>query len=453
LQATWETAVSQTTRLALTARWFEEERENGTSLQRNASREGFGSVTLKGEPAPAFRWSASLHFQNQNFDSFFSAVNAARTAETPANHQFDVPARTIGMATVGTWSAGGNITTAGIDARHIEGDTNETFLFDGSQFTRLRSAGGTQQFVGAFVNHDRALGTESLRAVAGLRIDHRRNLDGFRREKALANQATLRDDRQPDQSELEISPHFGAVWKINAQWRTRASVYRAFRVPTLNEYHRPFRVGIIATEANPALREESLTGAEIGADFTTRRFRAGFTVFGNRFEDAVANVTLSRTPTAINRQRQNLDRLDIVGIEANAEWNPTRSLRIAVDLLQSDATVERARAQPALEGRRLAQVPRQCATASVDWTAAERVVISVRARRASEQFEDDENLLPLAPATTVDAQVRWQFREDLQFFAALENAFDENVQTGRSNEDIISLGPPRNLRAGFRATW
>ena len=46
--------------------------------------------------------------------------------------------------------------------------------------------------------------------------------------------------------------------------RLRTAAYRAFRLPTLNEYYRPFRVGSTVTEANPALKLETLDGAEIG---------------------------------------------------------------------------------------------------------------------------------------------------------------------------------------------
>ena len=65
----------------------------------------------------------------------------------------------------------------------------------------------------------------------------------------------------------ELSPRLGLVWKAAEAVRVRGAVYRAFRVPTLNEYYRPFRVGTVNTLANAALRRETLTGGEVGTEF------------------------------------------------------------------------------------------------------------------------------------------------------------------------------------------
>lgn len=45
-----------------------------------------------------------------------------------------------------------------------------------------------------------------------------------------------------------------------------ASIYRAFRQPTLNELYRSFRVGDVLTFANENLRAERLTGGEFGVN-------------------------------------------------------------------------------------------------------------------------------------------------------------------------------------------
>lgn len=451
-QASWQHAVSATTTLTVTGRWFEEERNNGTALQRNASREAFGSVALSGQPRTDLDWTASLHFQQQNFDSFFSAVNASRSAETPANHQFDVPSQAAGAALSGTWRTAQTTTTAGADFRWVEGQTTEDFFFNGGAFSRRRAAGGEQAFAGVFINHDRAL-EQRWRLNAGLRVDAWENRDGFRRETDRASGAVLRDDRFQADDGVEVSPHVGLVWTPDSSWRARASAYRAFRVPTLNEFHRPFRVGIITTEANAALRPESLEGAEIGLEFGNERMRAGVTVFANRLNDAVSNVTLARTPGAISRQRRNLERIEVSGFEFKGEWRPLASMRASVDWLWNDARVERAGSQPNLEGRRLAQVPRHVISAGLEWDARDGVLIGLRARHVSEQFEDDENAFALASATTLDAMARWEFRASLAFFVAVENLFDETVETGRSNEGIVSLGAPRLARGGVRFTW
>ena len=50
-----------------------------------------------------------------------------------------------------------------------------------------------------------------------------------------------------------LSPSFGLATS-RGSWRARASVYRSFRAPTLNELYREFRAGNAVTLANAALR-------------------------------------------------------------------------------------------------------------------------------------------------------------------------------------------------------
>ena len=71
-----------------------------------------------------------------------------------------------------------------------------------------------------------------------------------------------------DRDGTAFSPSLGLVWKPDAAWRLRANTQQAFRRPTLNELYRPFRQGANVTEANPALRTESVTTAEIGVEWT-----------------------------------------------------------------------------------------------------------------------------------------------------------------------------------------
>src|SRR4029079_9501389 len=57
------------------------------------------------------------------------------------------------------------------------------------------------------------------------------------------------------------NPRLGALFRATDAVTLRASAYRGFRAPTLNELYRPFRVGNVETLANPDLRQETLTGA------------------------------------------------------------------------------------------------------------------------------------------------------------------------------------------------
>lgn len=439
----------------VTARIYAEERGNGTPLQRNASDEKFLSVKLSGSPAPSIFWSAIVYVQDQSFSSFFSAVDPTRTTETPALDQYDVPATAAGAAFTATWGDFNDdaITTLGLDARHVRGETREAYFWNGTQFVNDRRAGGEQLFAGLFARHDRAL-TSTLRASVGARVDYWQTTDGFRRERNTITDTVTLDERYADADDIEFNPHLGLVWQPTSSVRTRASVYQAFRVPTLNEYHRPFRVGPVTTNANPALSPEALTGYEVGMDLgrVDAPVGASLTAFVNEFEDAVTNVTLV---PGVLRERRNLDRIRVQGIEASAHARPHTSLHLEAAYLFADARVTDPgpEAPAGLDGKRLAQVPRHTVTASATWNAPAAFQFTARVRWFSAQYEDDENTLRLAPAATVDLGVSRRFGRRWEAFVAVENLFDTEVETGRTATGVVSIAPPRWSRAGVRYDW
>ena len=106
------------------------------------------------------------------------------------------------------------------------------------------------------------------------------------------------------------------------------AAYLGWRLPTLNELYRPFRVGADATAANPALAPERMKGAEIGIDLRPAdgvTLRA--TAFTNKLTDAIGNVTLAQGPgtfpgvgfvAGAYRQRVNIDAVRSNGMELDA---------------------------------------------------------------------------------------------------------------------------------------
>lgn len=464
LAATWRQPVGAHAELAVTARAFAERRGNGTAYQRNATDEAFGAVTLTARPRPGFTWTAAAYGQDQDFASTFSAVNAARTAETPASDQFAVPATAAGLAWSGTWTGpAGARTSAGADLRRVRGETREHFFFNGSDFTRRRVAGGRQQFAGLFALHERRL-APAVRATLGARLDGWREDEGRRDETERSTGASLRAERYARREGVEFSPSAGLVWTVAPDWRLRAAAQHAFRRPTLNELYRPFRVGNVITEANAALGTERVLTGELGAEHTRGDLTLGAAVFWSDLRDAVGNVTLVSGPGSfplfgfipaggVGRQRLNLDRLRVRGLELSAEWRPSPSLQLRADYLLNDATVRTAAAAPALAGRRLAQVPRHSLAAGLDWRPRAGLALHARGRWLDRQYEDDENRLRLGAALLLDAGLAWTVGRGREVFVQVENLTDARVETGRTAAGLVNTGSPRLVLGGWRTAW
>jgi outer membrane receptor protein involved in Fe transport len=472
LAGRWRTPLGENLEATFTARTFSENRNNGTPYQRNASHADSGSLTLAGQPAKNFAWTAAAYGQKQGFSSTFSSVNATRTAETPASDQFAVPADAAGVSWTGALSHDdGARTSFGVDARRVRGETRERFTYVSGAFTRLRVAGGEQNTAGLFALHEQPL-TSELHLTAGLRLDRWRELKGHRRESDLATGVASRDDHYINLDDFELSPSLGAVWQASRAWRIHAAGQQAYRRPTLNELYRPFRQGANVTEANPALKTERVTTVEVGTEWAVLPsaiesrplLTLGATAFWNDLENAVGNVTIARGPGTfpivgtlaaggLGRQRLNLDRTRTQGLELSATWAPSTTLSFNAAALLNDATVRRAAIAPALVGRQVAQVPRRSATLGATWRALPQLSFTPRVRWIGRQFEDDENTLILGEVVVADLGVTYTLTKNLSVFLNGENLGNVRVETGRSADGIVNTGTPRLIMGGLRGTW
>lgn len=482
LEGRWRTPVAENVEMTVTARTFEEFRGNGTSYQRNGSREKFLSANATGLPSSTFAWNAVAYAQDQSFASTFSSVNATRTAETPASDQFAVPAIAYGAAWTGAWkTANGARTSAGADARFVRGETRERFTFVSGAFTRLRVAGGAQAVGGFFAMHERPVAPD-LRLTLGARLDRWSDTDGHRRESDLATGTASRNDTYTDRDGTEFSPSAGLVWRAAKEWRVRAAAQQAFRRPTLNELYRPFRQGANVTEANSDLRTERVTSGEVGIEW--RRLPAGesaasaagsrshdagpltlsASAFWNDLRDAVGNVTIARGPGTfpivgtlaaggIGRQRLNLDRMRVQGLELAATWRANDVFSLNAAALFNDAIVRRATIAPALVGKQVAQVPRHSATLGGTWRAPGGVVLAPRIRWIGRQFEDDENTLRLGEVVVADLGASRPLTKNVELFLTIENLGDARLETGRSADGVVNTGTPRLILGGLRGNW
>ena len=103
--------------------------------------------------------------------------------------------------------------TIGGDYRFVDGETDEDFRWNGVRFTRLRTAGGSQSFVGAFVE-DAWTPVSSLTIVRALRFDHWELFDGSRRESDILTGAVSLDSAFPDREGDEVSARVGTRFEV-----------------------------------------------------------------------------------------------------------------------------------------------------------------------------------------------------------------------------------------------
>ena len=175
------------------------------------------------------------------------------------------------------------------------------------------------------------------------------------------------------------------------RFQMQASAYYANRTPTLNELHRRFAVGNQITNANPLLEPETLTGVEGGVLTQFDRASVRATAFFNNLDGAIANVTLSQTPTQIIRQRQNSDTIRATGVEIESIRASRNTLSASGQIVFTSSHFRGSVATPALEDNDVPQVPKVQGGVALTWADPRWFTAATQVRFSGEQFDDDLN--------------------------------------------------------------
>lgn len=463
-----DTALGQAN-LSVRAATWEEDRGSGLAGTRaNASGHSLSATAAQTPMADGYGWRLQAWRIDSNLANSSASVSADRSTTTPANDQFKTPATGWGLNAAlrrrMTEFAGGRLEwELGADARFNDGETNELFSNPtGAGFTRIRRAGGETAVAGAYV--DASWTAADWLVAGGLRVDRWENMGGFRKENTLATGAVLLNESDPDRSGEVVSARLAVRRDLGGGYAARAAAYSGFRPATLNELHRPFRVGNDITEANAALTPETLQGVETGLAFDREGVRWGASVFWNQIEDAIVNVTIGSGPATfpragfvpaggVLRQRQNAGTIDAWGVELTGALDLSSAVSLNAAASWTDAEIDGGSSAAQLTGLRPAQAPEWSATAGLDWRATDRLTLALAARYESSRFDDDLNSRVLDAAVTLDARGEWAFTRNATLWIAADNLFDEDVEVSETGTGIAGYGPPRTVSIGLRVSY
>lgn len=452
----WVAPVGGSVELQTSIDAFHDWRTRGTDFTVNRTNGADASFRVVGRGR--WQWSALGYWQWRNLTSSFASVSAGRTTASRVSLQDSVPSYGLGGSFELRPPMPDHIELRlGADARRTTGESRELFNYMSGNPTRRRFAGGETWTTGGFAELTADLG--SLTLTGGGRIDHWQVSGGHLFEKVITTNAVLSDDNFPTRSGWLPTARGGAVLGVGGGLSLRAAAYLGWRMPTLNELFRPFRAGSDATAANPGLKPERLVGAEAGAEYSRGDVRLSMTGFINKLQDAIANVTLGQGPGTFPgvgfvaaggtyRQRENVNAVNVRGVEASAEWTQGPwSVRAGVSFTR--ARMEANGAAAFLDGLRPAQTPSFAATLAGGWEQGGKGMQLVL-RRVGAQFEDDLNTRTLHAATTIDAFASWPLTRRLLLVARGENITNKLVEAGVNGDGSIERATPRTLWLGVR---
>ena len=434
-------------RIEASVRGFSDRRDRGVDFTTSKTDGVDASVRFIHDPAGATQWLALGYIQLRDFESGFASVAAGRDSANPVLFQ-RIPATGIGGRFELRPAIGGaNPLRVGADWRRTVGRTEEDFFFTDGIPGRHRTAGGSSDTVGVFAEWTSGDADDGFLWTLSGRVDRWWLGTGYRLERNRGGGPVITDLRFAARQGWEGSGRAGVRWTSDSI-SLRAAAYRGWRLPTLNELYRPFRVGAETTMANAMLKPERLWGGEVGADWESGGTKLSATLFANRLTNAIANVTLAPN---LN-QRQNLDAIDSKGVELAAEQRiGPATLRATYAF--TDAEVDASGGAAALDGRRPAQIAKHGGSVSLRSHASGPLGGFATLRYIGEQNEDDLGLLALDDALTLDAGLSWRFSDAISVEARGENLFDELVPAAISSSGIVERATPRTLWIGARLSF
>jgi outer membrane receptor protein involved in Fe transport len=429
---------------------FEDARKSGTPLQNNDTRLRQLAVGANWQSSAAGAFNFRAYGGPEEYDQSFSSIASNQDRETLTDIQ-RVPSHQAGLSAQWTRTAGTHQTlAAGFDGQQVRGASDE-LLYSSGSISSAVGAGGRQLLGGLYGEDILRINTRWL-ITGGGRVDEWRNYDALSVKRPLATPGPLQVTDYMARSEQALSPRLSTLFRVKENLAIRASLYRAFRAPTLNELYRNFRQGNTLTEANSGLTAEQLTGGEAGASYSAwhERLSVRGTLFWSDISGPIANVTLSTTSSLITEQRQNLGDTRSRGAELDAEARLTGSVTFSGGWQYVDATVTSFPANTQLVGLLVPHVPRHDLNFQARYSRPHRLTAALQASFGGSAFDNDQNTLLLRHYFLLDALASRPLGHGMEVFVGGENLLDQRYDVART--PFLTNGPPILFRAGFRVT-
>jgi outer membrane receptor protein involved in Fe transport len=315
-----------------------------------------------------------------------------------------------------------------------------------------RISGGRSAVEGLYV--EIAARPDGWLFTLGARIDGWETANGHLTESVVATGDITKQQVYPSRSGTLPTARAGIRRELGDGLYLRGAAYEGFRAPSLNELYRPFRVGQITTLANPALTPENLYGIEAGIGGDHGAFTWDVTAFWNQLHNPISNVTIGTNL----QMRENAFDINALGIEAEGRYaiDDNIALTAAFDTVGAHTKVMSTTTGLPINARP-AQAPRWTATGGIEYRPLPRLTLFTDFRYESLRFADDQNTLPLAAATTVDARISWALTHSLSLYVYGDNLFNARVAStaasqpveGGINAIVTNFSAPRMVGGGL----
>src|ERR1051326_7142681 len=274
---------------------YDEKRDSGTLFARSHATGTTGSRWEEHPEQPGgLGWRMQSWFRDSNLSNTSAALSANRATANPSNNQYATPALGWGVNAALRGDFDFADAELGVDARVMNGESQELFTFTSGQFQNRRISGGNSVVEGVYL--EGASRIEGWLFTLGGRVDYWENSNAHILQSSAITGAITSTTLPPSKSGTVPTGRAGVRKELDDELYVRAAAYNGFRPASLNELYRGFRLGNNFTLANAALSPEKLYGAEIGVGDDKGPLTWSLTGFWNKLSDAITNVTINHGP-------------------------------------------------------------------------------------------------------------------------------------------------------------
>jgi len=218
-----------------------------------------------------------------------------------------------------------------------------------------------------------------------------------------------------------LNPRLGLVWQSTDSLITKLMYGQAFRAPSYLELY----ALTAATKPNPGLTPETSQTWDLAFSYlVSKDLKLGLDLY--RFEQ-----TNLIAPDATNQYR-NIGNNTARGVELEAQWQATKTLRVAGNLTHRDDTMA------------FNSVPKQKAYLRTDWAFVPSWNWNVQANWIGKRsLLPGDPRSPLDACTLVDTTIRYSHRKEWEYAASIRNLFDVDAREYTSSAIPNNLPQPR----------
>jgi outer membrane receptor protein involved in Fe transport len=448
-------AFTPSNRAFLIGNMLNEARGNGTTLTNNGTRLWRYIAADDWSAGPQASGRVRLFGSDEGYRQSFSSINSARTVETLTRLQ-RVRTQELGASTDASFALSPIALVLGADVRDIRASDDETPIASGAA-SGIADTSARQRFIGGFAE---ALASghpglfRNTSAALSLRLDSASNLDTQVFTQTLPQPVAF--TLTPNRSEFIPSPRLGIVRRLPRNVAVHASVFRAFRTPTMNELYRTGQVGAQITQANSQLLSERATGWESGATFATpgNAIALAGTYFWTEINRPVSAVLLS---TNLYR-RENLGQILSQGTELHLDIEPQRAISATLGYQYAHAVVTRYNPPPVtmgtqqnLVGNWIPEVPRQSFTAQLLAARPSLGELILAAHASGHAWDDSANTFLLNAFFELDLSAHRDFGRHWTASLILDNLLNQRADVART--PTLTLGSPFLAEGGLAFHW